>query len=95
MEAEGQQRGQAASLNQHQKNAELHLAILVPPGISLHYSRQTYEAVDHLIEHSSQTPPVHRPVIRHLTKNLRGQILQVEVQAQRLRITQTLELISE
>lgn len=39
---------------------------------------QTYQAVEHLIKHCSQTPPVHCPVIRFPAENLWCQILQTE-----------------
>lgn len=41
-----------------------------------HKQKDTNQAVDHLIEHRSQTPPVHCPVVGFLTKNLWSQVLQ-------------------
>ena len=35
----------------------------------------THQAVEHLIQDSPKTPPVHRPVIRLLMEDLRSQIL--------------------
>lgn len=35
----------------------------------------TYKSVEHLVEHRSQTPPVHRAVVRLLLENLGGQVL--------------------
>lgn len=40
--------------------------------------KQTYQAEDHLVEHRSQTPPVHCPVVRLLTQNLWCQVLQIK-----------------
>lgn len=39
---------------------------------------QTYQAVEHLIKHCSQTPPVHCPVIRFPAENLWCQVLPTE-----------------
>lgn len=40
----------------------------------------TYKSVEHLVEHRSQTPPVHRAVVRLLLENLGGQVLRGEQQ---------------
>ena len=35
----------------------------------------THQAVDHLVEHGPQTPPVHGAVVRLLAQHLRSQVL--------------------
>ena len=48
----------------------------IPHQLATHKQTHTYQTEDHLVKNCSQTPPVHRPVVRFLTKNLWCQVLQ-------------------
>ena len=46
-----------------------------PSHVTPPHGRRTHQAVDHLVEHGPQTPPVHGAVVRLLAQHLRSQVL--------------------